>query len=166
MRQDQYGYFAQHLSAVFEVGAIGDSSDGHLLERFKAGGGDAAELAFALLVERHGAMVMNTCRSVLRNAEDARRFSSHVHRADASSTLPSGTRHRRSVAAPGGYPSRLVPPISRGSTTAPRTRGGRVGQVVRPGRSLRRPRGGDSARARPSAGAISAQRSYSAAWRA
>jgi RNA polymerase sigma factor (sigma-70 family) len=42
-----------------------------LLERFKARSGDAAELAFAALVERHGPMVFRVCRSVLRDPHEA-----------------------------------------------------------------------------------------------
>jgi RNA polymerase sigma factor (sigma-70 family) len=48
-------------------------TDGQLLERF-ATGGEAAELAFAALVERHGPLVLHTCRSILCDehaAEDA-----------------------------------------------------------------------------------------------
>jgi len=45
-------------------------TDGQLLERFAAGG-EAAELAFAALVERHGAVVLQTCRSLLRDEHEA-----------------------------------------------------------------------------------------------
>ncbi len=45
-------------------------TDGQLLERF-ALGGEAAELAFAALVERHGPVVLNTCRSILRDEHEA-----------------------------------------------------------------------------------------------
>ena len=61
------------LRTLFNVGAIGGMTDGQLLERFAAGG-EAAELAFAALVERHGAVVLQVCRSILRDehaAEDA-----------------------------------------------------------------------------------------------
>jgi RNA polymerase sigma factor (sigma-70 family) len=43
-------------------------SDGELLERFRAHGEEAA---FALLVERHGPMVLDVCRRCLGNAHDA-----------------------------------------------------------------------------------------------
>jgi RNA polymerase sigma factor (sigma-70 family) len=49
-------------------------ADGELLETFAAGDGEAAEGAFAALVERHGPMVLKVCRQVLRDghaAEDA-----------------------------------------------------------------------------------------------
>jgi len=50
---------------------VGDLTDGQLLERFAAGAGEASELAFAVLVERHGAMVRRACLAVLRNEHEA-----------------------------------------------------------------------------------------------
>jgi RNA polymerase sigma factor (sigma-70 family) len=58
------------LRTLFNVGAIGEMTDGQLLERF-ATGGVAAELAFAALVERHGVVVLQTCRSILRDEHEA-----------------------------------------------------------------------------------------------
>lgn len=58
------------LSTLFNLGAIGEMTDGQLLERF-AVGGEVAELAFAALVERHGPVVLNTCRSILHDEHDA-----------------------------------------------------------------------------------------------
>jgi RNA polymerase sigma factor (sigma-70 family) len=46
----------------------GDSSDRELVERFTAGRDNGA---FAVLVERHGAMVLGVCRRVLGNEHDA-----------------------------------------------------------------------------------------------
>ncbi len=46
-------------------------ADGQLLERYATGHGDAAEVAFAVLVERHGPMVLRTCRGVLRDDHEA-----------------------------------------------------------------------------------------------
>ncbi len=60
----------RQLCTLFNVGAIGDMTDGQLLERF-ATGGEAAELAFAALVERHGSVVLHTCRSILRDEHEA-----------------------------------------------------------------------------------------------
>ena len=63
-----------HLRTLFNVGAMGASSDGQLLERFVTGRGEPRELAFAALVERHGPFVLRVCRSVLRDegaADDA-----------------------------------------------------------------------------------------------
>jgi HlyD family secretion protein len=61
------------LRTLFNLGAIGETTDGQLLEQF-ALGGEAAELAFAALLERHGPVVLHTCRSILgddHEAEDA-----------------------------------------------------------------------------------------------
>jgi DNA-directed RNA polymerase specialized sigma24 family protein len=58
------------LRVLFNLGAIGEMTDGQLLERF-AQGGEAAELAFAALIERHGPVVLHTCRSILRNEHEA-----------------------------------------------------------------------------------------------
>jgi RNA polymerase sigma factor (sigma-70 family) len=46
-------------------------TDGQLLERFATGRGEVAELAFAALVERHGAMVLRVCGAELANRHDA-----------------------------------------------------------------------------------------------
>ncbi len=58
------------LRALMTVGSIGDLTDGQLLERFATGQGEAAELAFAALVERHGPMVWRVCRGVLADPHD------------------------------------------------------------------------------------------------
>jgi membrane fusion protein (multidrug efflux system) len=61
----------QSIRALFGAGTAGGLSDGELLDRFTAGDGEGAELAFARLVERHGPMVLRVCRSVLRDVHDA-----------------------------------------------------------------------------------------------
>lgn len=61
----------RRLSTLFTLGAIGDLTDGQLLERFLTGEGEAAELAFAALVERHGAMVLRVCRARAGDANEA-----------------------------------------------------------------------------------------------
>src|SRR5580704_7472324 len=58
------------LRILFNLGAIGEMTDGQLLERF-AQGGEAGELAFAALIERHGPVVLHACRSILRNEHEA-----------------------------------------------------------------------------------------------
>jgi RND family efflux transporter MFP subunit len=58
------------LHALFNVGAIRELSDGQLLERFATSPRESAELAFAVLVERHGAMVLRVCRGVLIDPHD------------------------------------------------------------------------------------------------
>jgi RNA polymerase sigma factor (sigma-70 family) len=62
---------SRHLNTLFQCGATGQISDAELLERFVAGRGDAAEAAFAALVERHGVMVLGVCRRVLGNRDEA-----------------------------------------------------------------------------------------------
>jgi RNA polymerase sigma factor (sigma-70 family) len=59
------------LQALFHFGAFGALTDGQLLERFATGRGESGELAFAVLVERHGPMVLRVCRAVLRDEHDA-----------------------------------------------------------------------------------------------
>ena len=61
----------RHLNTLFHCGATGQLSDTELLERFVAGRDEAAEAAFAALVERHGVMVLGVCRRVLGNRDDA-----------------------------------------------------------------------------------------------
>ncbi len=65
------GAVRRGLETLFHLGTIGDLSDGQLLERFTTCTGDAAELAFAALVERHGPMVLRVCRSSLNDPNDA-----------------------------------------------------------------------------------------------
>ena len=57
----------RQLRTLFNVGTTGTSTDGQLLERFATGLGEAPELAFAALVERHGPLVLRVCRAVLRD---------------------------------------------------------------------------------------------------
>jgi RNA polymerase sigma factor (sigma-70 family) len=50
--------------------ALAGATDADLLRRF-TGGGAAAESAFALLVRRHGPLVLRTCRAALGHDQDA-----------------------------------------------------------------------------------------------
>ena len=59
------------MRTLFRFGVAGDLSDGQLLDRFVARRDEAAEEAFAMLVERHGSMVMGVCRRLLSHAHDA-----------------------------------------------------------------------------------------------
>ena len=59
------GTVLRQLSTLFNVGAIRELTDGQLLERFSTSRGEAAELAFEALVERHGPMVLRVCRAQL-----------------------------------------------------------------------------------------------------
>ncbi len=65
MECDQSAALVHELKTLFNVGVVRDLTDGQLLERFATDRGEAAELAFAVLVERHGPMVLRVCRSVL-----------------------------------------------------------------------------------------------------
>ena len=55
---------------LFNVGTVRDMTDGQLLERFATDPGESAEQAFAVLVDRHGPMVLRVCRGVLNNPHD------------------------------------------------------------------------------------------------
>jgi RNA polymerase sigma factor (sigma-70 family) len=65
------GAVVRQLTTLFNVGVAGGLTDGQLLERFASRSGEAAELAFAALVERHGPLVLRVCRSVLRDEHEA-----------------------------------------------------------------------------------------------
>ena len=58
------------LRTLFGVGTVGARTDGHLLETFSTGDRGAAEAAFAILVERHGPLVLRVCRGVLGDSHD------------------------------------------------------------------------------------------------
>ena len=72
MARTPRGLSIRHLHTLFSVGAVGGRTDGELLEMFQARRGEeAAEAAFAAIVERHGPMVHRVCRQVLRNPHDS-----------------------------------------------------------------------------------------------
>ena len=56
---------------MFDLGTTGALTDAQLVDRFATHGGESAELAFGILVDRHGPMVLSVCRSLLRNPHDA-----------------------------------------------------------------------------------------------
>jgi RNA polymerase sigma factor (sigma-70 family) len=62
----------RHLRTLFNLGRTADLTDGELLERYLSREGEPSELAFAALVERHGPMVLRTCRAVLRDEHESR----------------------------------------------------------------------------------------------
>jgi RNA polymerase sigma factor (sigma-70 family) len=67
-------HVSREMSRLFGVGAVSALTDLELLDRFVNGDVGVSEGAFEILVERHGAMVMNVCLDVLRDrqaAEDA-----------------------------------------------------------------------------------------------
>lgn len=71
------GSASEYLTALFRAGTLSNKSDSELLEQFISASSErdeSAELAFSVLLERHGAMVLRVCRGVLGNehqAEDA-----------------------------------------------------------------------------------------------
>jgi RNA polymerase sigma factor (sigma-70 family) len=68
MTTAQTGLVLQHIRRLAGARSAVQPPDAHLLERFTAAHDDAA---FAALVRRHGPMVLNVCRSILRHEHDA-----------------------------------------------------------------------------------------------
>jgi hypothetical protein len=54
MAKTKHGIVLRHLSTLLIVGAVGGLTDAQLLEPFTTRRDETAELAFAVLVERHG----------------------------------------------------------------------------------------------------------------
>lgn len=71
MAKQRQGNSLGRLHTLFNVGTVGGLSDGQLLEWYTSRGGEAAELAFSALVERHGPMVLRVCRSLVRDEHEA-----------------------------------------------------------------------------------------------
>jgi RNA polymerase sigma factor (sigma-70 family) len=93
------------LETLFNQGMLGDLTDGELLARFLTGDAPSAEAAFAVLVDRHGPMVMRVCRGALgteHDAEDASqavflilaRRAGSVHRRDSAANWLYGVARR------------------------------------------------------------------------
>ena len=61
----------RHLRTLYRCGVVGPLGDEQLLDRFLAHRDEAAEEAFAELVQRHGPMVLGVCRRVLGDAHEA-----------------------------------------------------------------------------------------------
>jgi RNA polymerase sigma factor (sigma-70 family) len=61
----------QAIAALFDVGTCAGMSDGELLEWFQTRRDASAERAFSVLVDRHGPMVLRTCRAILGDRTDA-----------------------------------------------------------------------------------------------
>jgi RNA polymerase sigma factor (sigma-70 family) len=71
MAEELRGTALRHVHTLFNVGTVGGLTDGQLLEWYTTRAGEAAELAFATLVERHGPMVLRVCRELLRDEHAA-----------------------------------------------------------------------------------------------
>ncbi len=61
----------REVDALLRNGAVGGLTDAELLDRFAGRGGEAAERAFAALVDRHGPMVHRACRAALGDPDEA-----------------------------------------------------------------------------------------------
>jgi RNA polymerase sigma factor (sigma-70 family) len=59
------------IDALYAAGACGGLSDRQLLDRFVTCRDQVSELAFRVLVDRHGPMVMGVCRRYLIDSHDA-----------------------------------------------------------------------------------------------
>jgi RNA polymerase sigma factor (sigma-70 family) len=77
MGKRQSGHALRSLRSLFTAGTATGLSDRELLERYRAKRAEtaeaatAAEMAFAALVDRHGAMVWGVCHRVLGDAHEA-----------------------------------------------------------------------------------------------
>jgi RNA polymerase sigma factor (sigma-70 family) len=69
MAKTMYDSALGQVRTLFSLGRVGDRADGEILECFIAHHTEA-EAAFEELVARHGAMVLEVCRRVLRNSGD------------------------------------------------------------------------------------------------
>jgi RNA polymerase sigma factor (sigma-70 family) len=61
----------KQIAVLFGTGTATGLTDGCLLDRFRSGPAEEAEAAFAVLVERHGPMVLHVCRRILADRHDA-----------------------------------------------------------------------------------------------
>jgi RNA polymerase sigma factor (sigma-70 family) len=68
MTSTQAGFVLQHIRRLTGMRRATQPPDAQLLERFLA---QREEAAFADLVRRHGPMVLNVCRGILRHEQDA-----------------------------------------------------------------------------------------------
>ena len=128
----RYGDTCRHIHTLFNVGTVGGLTDGQLLERFTTGTGEAAELAFAALVERHGPMVLRVCQSVVRAAARCPgRFSGDVPGPGPQGQFDPQPGLVGQLAARSGLPHRGLCQSGHGPATKARAKGGRAGNDIR-----------------------------------
>jgi RNA polymerase sigma factor (sigma-70 family) len=65
------GAILRQLKSLLGAGTFSGLSDRQLLERFLERRDEGAELAFAVLVERHGRMVLGVCRRIMGGPDEA-----------------------------------------------------------------------------------------------
>jgi RNA polymerase sigma factor (sigma-70 family) len=70
MKREQWGIAATDVSCLLREGVARDISDEELLRRFAGSRDRGGEMAFAVLVARHGPMVLGVCRRILRNPDE------------------------------------------------------------------------------------------------
>jgi len=73
MRTEPTNVYRQ-LNRLLNAGTVGGMTDSQLVEQFVSGDHESASLAFEVIVQRHGPMVLRVCQMVLRDvhaAEDA-----------------------------------------------------------------------------------------------
>jgi DNA-directed RNA polymerase specialized sigma24 family protein len=68
MASARSGIASRQIRQLFDEGSLTGLTDAQILERFVA---RRDEAAFAILVERHGPMVLAVCRGVLKDVNDA-----------------------------------------------------------------------------------------------
>ena len=61
----------RQIETLFDGGSLAGMTDRQLIERFTARSDATGEAAFAMLVSRHGPMVLDICRQILRDPHDA-----------------------------------------------------------------------------------------------
>ncbi|SIO60900.1 RNA polymerase sigma-70 factor, ECF subfamily [Singulisphaera sp. GP187] len=71
MALERNGTVLNNIRTLFNVGMTAGLTDGQLLEQFATRRGEASELAFAVIVERHGPMVLRACRGIVQDEHDA-----------------------------------------------------------------------------------------------
>jgi RNA polymerase sigma-70 factor (ECF subfamily) len=71
MRKSDQSPVLREIRTLFGVGTNAGLSDGELLERFVGREEEAAQFAFAALVERHGPMVFRICNRLLADAHES-----------------------------------------------------------------------------------------------
>ncbi|MGE3819911.1 MAG: sigma-70 family RNA polymerase sigma factor [Isosphaeraceae bacterium] len=62
---------SSRIESLWRLGAVGGLGDGPLLDRFLSGDPAAAAVAFEVIVNRHGPMVLGLCQRTLGNVHDA-----------------------------------------------------------------------------------------------